>query len=80
MMMPPPVAAPMMTPRSQQPRSGRLKSAQPVPADARRACSAAAVAIGRRDAPDRLPEGLREREAPSPRKAVDEIAFAGNYR
>jgi nitroreductase len=40
----------------------------------------AAVAIGRRDAPDRLPEGLREREAPSARKAVAEIAFAGNYR
>jgi nitroreductase len=40
----------------------------------------AAVAIGRRDAPDRLPEGLREREAPSARKAVEEIAFAGNYR
>lgn len=40
----------------------------------------AAVAIGRRDAPERLPEGLREREVPSPRKAVGEIAFAGNYR
>jgi nitroreductase len=40
----------------------------------------AAVAIGRRDRPDRLPDGLREREAPSGRKAVDEIAIAGNYR
>jgi nitroreductase len=40
----------------------------------------AAVAIGRRDHPDRLPEGLRERELPSGRKAVSEIAIAGNYR
>ena len=40
----------------------------------------AAVAIGRRDAPERLPEGLRGGEVPSPRKAVGEIAFAGNYR
>jgi hypothetical protein len=40
----------------------------------------AAVAIGRRDHPDRLPEGLREREAPSPRKEVGEIAFAGSFR
>ena len=40
----------------------------------------AAVAIGRRDAPERLPEGLRGGEVPSPRKAVAEIAFAGSYR
>lgn len=40
----------------------------------------AAVAIGRRDHPGRLPEGLREREVPSPRKNVGEIAIAGNYR
>jgi nitroreductase len=40
----------------------------------------AAVAIGRRDAPERLPEGLRGGEVPSPRKPVGEIAFAGNYR
>lgn len=40
----------------------------------------AAVAIGRRDAPERLPEALREREVPSTRKALDEIAFAGNFR
>ena len=40
----------------------------------------AAVAIGRRDAPERLPEGLREREAPSGRKPLSEIAFAGNFR
>lgn len=40
----------------------------------------AAVAIGRRDAPERLPEGLRGGEVPSPRKPVGEIAFAGNYQ
>lgn len=39
----------------------------------------AAVAIGRRDTPERLPEGLREREVPSGRKALDEIAVAGNF-
>ena len=37
----------------------------------------AAVAIGRRADPAILPEGLREREAPSPRKPLEEIAFAG---
>ena len=40
----------------------------------------AAVAIGKRDAPERLPEGLRGGEVPSPRKPVGEIAFAGNYQ
>jgi nitroreductase len=40
----------------------------------------AAIAIGRRDHPDRLPEALREREKPSGRKPVDEIAIAGNFR
>jgi nitroreductase len=40
----------------------------------------AAVTIGRRDAPERLPEGLREREVPSHRKPIGEIAFAGNFR
>jgi nitroreductase len=40
----------------------------------------AAVAIGRRAAPERLPEHLREREAPSGRKPLDEVAFAGNFR
>lgn len=40
----------------------------------------AAAAIGRRDAPERLPEGLREREIPSDRKPVGQIAFAGNFR
>lgn len=39
----------------------------------------AAVAIGRRDTPERLPEGLREREVPSDRKPVQEIARAGNF-
>ncbi len=39
----------------------------------------AAVAIGRRDTSERLPEGLREREVPSGRKALDEIAAAGNF-
>src|SRR5439155_7882744 len=39
----------------------------------------AAAAIGRRDAPERLPEGLRERERPSDRKPVNEIAFAGGF-
>jgi nitroreductase len=40
----------------------------------------AAIAIGRRDAPERLPEGLRDREVPSTRKPLAEIAFAGNFR
>lgn len=37
----------------------------------------AAVAIGRRGDPDRLPEGLRAREVASGRKPVSEIAIAG---
>jgi nitroreductase len=40
----------------------------------------AAIALGRRDAPERLPEGLREREAPSGRKPLAEIAIAGSFR
>ncbi|HEY0960088.1 MAG TPA: nitroreductase family protein [Novosphingobium sp.] len=40
----------------------------------------AAVAIGTRAPAERLPEGLREREAPSPRKPVGEVAIAGNFR
>lgn len=40
----------------------------------------AAVAIGRRDTPDRLPEGLRKGEVPSTRKPVSEVAIAGTYR
>ena len=48
-----------------------------IPADYR---LEAAVAIGRRDTPERLPEPLREREVPSTRKPVSEIAVAGNFR
>jgi hypothetical protein len=40
----------------------------------------AAVAIGRRAPAERLPEGLREREAPSARKPIAEIARAGNFQ
>lgn len=40
----------------------------------------AAVAIGRRDHPDRLPDYLRGGEVPSIRKPVEEIAVAGTYR
>lgn len=39
----------------------------------------AAVAIGRKGAVENLPEGLREKEAPSPRKPVSEIAIAGSF-
>lgn len=39
----------------------------------------AAVAIGRKAPADRLPEGLREKEVPSGRKAVSEIARAGGF-
>lgn len=39
----------------------------------------AAVAVGRIGDPEALPEGLREREMPSPRKTVAEIAFAGPF-
>ncbi len=40
----------------------------------------AAAAIGRRADPERLPEPLRQRETPSTRKPVDEIAIKGNFR
>lgn len=40
----------------------------------------AAVAIGRRGAPERLPETLRAREVPSGRKPVSDVAFAGNFQ
>jgi len=40
----------------------------------------AAIAIGRKDSPEKLPEGLREGEVPSERKPVSEIAIAGNFR
>ena len=39
----------------------------------------AAVAIGRRGAPERLPEALRGREVPSGRKGIGDIAVAGNF-
>lgn len=39
----------------------------------------AAVAIGRRASPETLPEALREKEIPSGRKPVDEIAIAGSF-
>ncbi|TYC51205.1 nitroreductase family protein [Rhodobacterales bacterium] len=38
-----------------------------------------AVAIGRRGEASALPESLQAREAPSPRKPLDEIAFAGTW-
>lgn len=40
----------------------------------------AAVAIGRRAPPERLPEALRAKEIPSGRKPVAEIAISGSYR
>lgn len=40
----------------------------------------AAVAIGRRAAPELLPEGLREREKPSGRKPVEEIIRPGTFQ
>jgi nitroreductase len=39
----------------------------------------AAAAIGRIGDPATLPEGLREREAPSDRKPLADLAFAGNF-
>lgn len=39
----------------------------------------AAAVVGRRGDPSSLPEGLREREAPTDRKPIGEIAFAGNF-
>lgn len=38
-----------------------------------------AAAIGRRACPDTLPEGLREREHPSPRRPTHESAFRGAF-
>ena len=40
----------------------------------------AAIAIGRRGDPATLPEGLRERETPSDRKPLGEIAYPGSFR
>ncbi|ABQ70977.1 nitroreductase [Rhizorhabdus wittichii RW1] len=39
----------------------------------------AAAAVGRQADPSVLPEKYREREKPSDRKALDQIAFAGNF-
>ncbi|MNW15560.1 hypothetical protein D3C71_2140990 [compost metagenome] len=39
----------------------------------------AAVAIGRIGDKAQLPEGLREREVPSPRKALSEISSEGRF-
>lgn len=39
----------------------------------------AAVAIGKIGDPSSLPDALREREVKSSRKALEEIAFAGNF-
>jgi len=38
-----------------------------------------AAAIGRRASPDTLPEALREREHPSPRRPTTESAFRGGF-
>lgn len=40
----------------------------------------AAVAIGKQGDPASLPDALREREVPSDRKPLDEIAYPGNFR
>lgn len=39
----------------------------------------AAVAIGKQASAEKLPEGLREREAPSGRKAVTDVSAAGKF-
>lgn len=39
-----------------------------------------AIAIGKRGDPGNLSESLRERETPSQRKSLSEIAFAGTWR
>jgi len=38
------------------------------------------IAVGRKGDPTSLPEGLREREGPSDRRALDEIAMEGRFR
>lgn len=40
----------------------------------------AAIAVGRIGDPATLPDKLREREGPSDRKPLDEIAYPGNFR
>ncbi|MCW1381373.1 nitroreductase family protein [Novosphingobium sp. KCTC 2891] len=39
----------------------------------------AAIVIGRKDAPEKLPDGYREREAPSGRKPVSAFAVGGKF-
>ncbi len=39
-----------------------------------------AIAVGKRSNPLDLPEGLREREEPSPRLELEKIAFQGSFR
>jgi len=55
---------------------GKAESALGIPSGHR---LEAAIALGRKASADRLPEGLREREAPSSRKSVGEIAVAGGF-
>lgn len=40
----------------------------------------AAIAIGKIGDPATLPDGLREREVPSDRKPLDEVAYPGNFK
>ncbi|HEX7852639.1 MAG TPA: nitroreductase family protein [Sphingobium sp.] len=40
----------------------------------------AAIAIGKMGDPAALPDALREREVPSDRKALDDIAYPGNFK
>lgn len=56
---------------------GRAEQELGIPEDHR---LEAAIAIGRKDAKDKLPEKLQEREVPSGRKPVSEFAIAGNFR
>lgn len=56
---------------------GKAEQELAIPADHR---LEAAIAIGRKDAKEKLPETLQEREAPSGRKPVSEFAIAGNFR
>lgn len=54
----------------------RIRAERNIPAHFR---IEAAVAIGRRAPAETLPEGLREKEQPSGRRPVSEIAFAGAF-
>lgn len=39
----------------------------------------AAAAVGRQADPSILPDALRDKEKPSGRKPIDEVAFSGNF-